>query len=283
MDNMRKVLFIALCHFLRWPSNPRMYLLLILLTGYMNMMLHPLRKFCEQYNTLISPWVFPYLMAEPYSLLMVMLGIVLLFCDAPFLDEEQPYIILRSGRLCWCFAQMLYIFLATVFYFLIVFLLTIVLLIPHVQFSDQWGIVINTLSQTSLGVQSGVALPFPSEITLRLSPFQAACTEFVMVSCIGIFLGLVMFTLNALFNRGIGAIVTTAFAVFPLFIRQTDWGLHYFSPVSWASLVVLDFSGTTTMPSVYYAVGVLAAACILMILLDACIVKKQNIDVVKSI
>ena len=107
MANLRKVLFVSLCHFRRWPTNPRMYLLLILLAGYINMMLYPVRDFCAQYNVAISPWVFPYLMAEPYSLLMVMLGIVLLFCDAPFLDEEQPYVILRAGRLCWCAAQIL--------------------------------------------------------------------------------------------------------------------------------------------------------------------------------
>ena len=283
MANLRKVLFVSLCHFRRWPTNPRMYLLLILLAGYINMMLYPVRDFCAQYNVAISPWVFPYLMAEPYSLLMVMLGIVLLFCDAPFLDEEQPYVILRAGRLCWCAAQILYMDMATIVYFLVVFLLTVVLLLPCVQFSADWGVAINTLAQTDLGFQAGVALPFPSEIMLRLSPLQAIGAELGMASWIGVFLGLVMFTLNALFNRGVGAIAATAFAVFPLFIRQTDWGLHYFSPVSWASLVVLDFSGNTTMPSVYYAAGVLAVACATLILLDVWIVKKQNIEVIKSI
>ena len=161
--------------------------------------------------------------------------------------------------------------------------MTVVLLLPCVQFSADWGVAINTLAQTDLGFQAGVALPFPSEIMLRLSPLQAIGAELGMASWIGVFLGLVMFTLNALFNRGVGAIAATAFAVFPLFIRQTDWGLHYFSPVSWASLVVLDFSGNTTMPSVYYAAGVLAVACATLILLDVWIVKKQNIEVIKSI
>ena len=30
--------------------------------------------------------------------MMLFLGVVLLFCDAPFIEDEQPYIMLRSGR-----------------------------------------------------------------------------------------------------------------------------------------------------------------------------------------
>lgn len=283
MANLRKSLFIALYHFRRWPTNPRIYLLFILLAGYIHMMVYPIRNFCAIYDVRISPWIFPCLMAEPYSLLMIMLGIILLFCDAPFLDEEQPYVILRAGRKCWCIAQLFYIVLAAFLYFLIVFTLTVVLLLPEIQFSVEWGTAINTLSKTDLGTQAGVAVPIPNKIILYFSPLQAICTELMMSSYVGILLGLIMFTLNLLLNRGAGAIAATALAVFPLFIRQTDWSLHYFSPVSWASLLILDTTGNTTMPSFSYAIGILTLVSVLLVLLDFRIVKKQNIDVIKSI
>lgn len=58
-------------------------------------------------------------------MMMLFLGVVLLFCDAPFIEDEQPYIMLRSGRRIWFIGQMLYIVVASVLYLIVLYFISV--------------------------------------------------------------------------------------------------------------------------------------------------------------
>src|SRR5699024_1005021 len=100
--------------------------------------------FCARGGYTVGPWVFPFLLAEPYSRLMVMLGLILLLCDAPFIESDHPALLLRSGRRTWTAGQVLYIAGTSAVYFAVVYLLTVLVLLPHVGFEPGWGKVIHT-------------------------------------------------------------------------------------------------------------------------------------------
>ncbi len=85
MDKIRRAFFIAGGNFKKWAVNPRMYVVFLLAAGYTAMMLRCISDFCESSGYKITPWVFPFFIAHPYSLLMIFLGLILLFCDAPFM------------------------------------------------------------------------------------------------------------------------------------------------------------------------------------------------------
>ena len=70
-------------------------------------------RFLFEVRYSITPYLFPFIMSDSNSVLLFTLGIVLLLCDAPFIEEDQPYIILRSGRKLWTLGQMLYMCIAT--------------------------------------------------------------------------------------------------------------------------------------------------------------------------
>lgn len=106
--------------------------------------------------------------------MMLFLGVVLLFCDAPFIEDEQPYIMLRSGRRIWFIGQMLYIVVASVLYLIVLYFISVLVLLPHIEWSAEWGKLLSTFSQTSAaGAKNGISIPFARVITARFDPIPA--------------------------------------------------------------------------------------------------------------
>lgn len=282
MDKLRKAISIAGNNFKKWPANPRAYVVLILIMGYITMMMNSINSFCDTSGYRITPWVFPFFMAQPYSLLMILLGLILLFCDAPFMDSECPYLIMRSGRSAWTAGQLVYILFSSAIYFLTVLALTIINLLPHLSWESGWGRVINTFSQNG-AASYGVVLPFDNVIVSYFEPLQAIALEYLLCWLMGIFTGLLMFVLNLAVSRSAGTIIASAFAIFPLFIRRSDYWFHYISPGSWTSLSVINFSGTSSFPSPSYVFSgfilLIAALTVTALLL----MRQRDIDVLKSV
>ena len=100
---------IALHNFKKWAVNPRLYILLLMEVLYLHSRLSPVGELCARTGYKVTPYLLPFLLDEGSAVMMLFLGVVLLFCDAPFIEDEQPYIMLRSGRRIWFIGQMLYI------------------------------------------------------------------------------------------------------------------------------------------------------------------------------
>lgn len=246
------------------------------------MMFGPIRSFCQETGYAIHPYVFPFFLAEPYSLLMVLLGFILLLCDAPFIEEGHPYLIMRSGRTIWTWGQLVYISLASLTYFTIVFFLTVLSLLPRLTFDSGWGKVINTLTQSTSSWYH-IPIPFDGSIAASLEPFQAIILELFLCWLLGTTLGFLMFIVNMYIGRNGGPIIASILSVFPLFIRRSDWWLHYVSPASWVSLSVIDLSGSTTFPSFGYAVTGLTVLIVLFASIAISSMRHRDIDILKTI
>lgn len=283
MAELRKAALLAAHNFQKWPVNPRVYVVFLLELAYVHWMVSPVGDFCAQGGHTVGPWVFPFLLAEPYSRLMVMLGLILLLCDAPFIESDHPALLLRSGRRTWTAGQVLYIAGTSAVYFAVVYLLTVLVLLPHVGFEPGWGKVIHTFCQTRMAGQHGIVLPFDHQISNALGPVEANLLELLLCWLLGTLLGLVLFVLNLTVNRSAGAICAAALAIFPLFVERAGWWMHYISPVSWASLSVVDLTGTTAFPSLGYALAVLAGGNALLALLAFLAMGRRDIDVLKSV
>ena len=98
---MRACLSITQNNLYKWVLNPRIYLVAVLLGAYFHSRIFPILQFCDHYQVGISPFLFPFFLSDDHVVLIVTLGAMLLFGDAPFIDLEQPYIVLRAGRKTW--------------------------------------------------------------------------------------------------------------------------------------------------------------------------------------
>lgn len=283
MDSIKKVFFIAVYNMKKWPINPRIYIIALIELLFLHSLLHPISYFCQQSGYDVTIYVFPYLMSNTNAVLIVMLGVVLLFCDAPFTELDQPYIILRSGRSLWVFGQAAYILLASFLYFMIIVLLSVLLLLPHVTWGLEWGKVIGTFAQTTVAIEQGIVVPFSFYIFNGYSPVMAMAISFFNCWLIASLLGMIMFLLNLNFSRFAGVLCAVILVLWQAVVSNTWTGFSYISPVSWVSLGKIDTTGTTLYPSLRY---VWIVSSVLLAALSCCCmlsIRRRDIDVLKSV
>lgn len=263
--------------------NPRMYLSLVLLVTYLHSRVVTLRSFCEFYRVKITPYLFPYVMSDDHVVLVFTLVVMLMLCDAPFIDLDQPYIVMRSGRKNWVLGQFLYIYFLCLCLTAFLFCSLLLLFFPHLEFSGEWGKAISTLVQTSAANEFGVTIPFDRYIYLGYSPISATLLSLFLCFSVSAFLGSLLFYLNFRVNRMMGILVCSLFILWQLVISKTNIELIRFSPVSWLKLGEIDVNGTTVYPNLEYALGVLFALLILFVCLSLFHARKTDIDVIKSV
>jgi hypothetical protein len=180
----------------------------------------PIREFSMQVGYRVTPWVFPALMSSRYFGVVLLLGLVLLFCDAPFMDAGQTLLMGRAGKKNWCAGQLIYIAVCTGVYFLAIFITQCLMLMPYLTFQSSWGRVITTISATT--VTSG-GLVFSRTLIETFDGATTTLVYFIALWLAGTMLGAVMFVLNLRFKRAIGAMAATAIILMQglvLFIHQ---------------------------------------------------------------
>ncbi len=264
----------------RWATNPRIYILAALLIIFLWDYIGPILHFSQAVGYRVSPWVFPFLSNTFYIQMILMLGIVFLFCDAPFLNEGQPYLLIRSGRVHWAVGQVLYIMIGTALYFLFVASISILMLAPNLYISTDWGKVLATLAQTDAGQVYHILLGIDHRTQLLYTPFQAFCLSLFLDWCAGTILGLVIFIINNYLNRAIGAIVASAIIFFErLIYNALSDVMYHFSPVSMARLARLDPSGLSLYPTITYACFFFLSSIVFLSILAVLSVRKRQIQI----
>jgi hypothetical protein len=93
--------------------------------------------------------ILPHLYNNRFYRLIIQFGVVLLFCNAPFVTSNSNFVIIRTGYKKWFCGQIAYIFLASLLYTAFVVITILLPLLPNLTFESSWGIVLSTLSQVS--------------------------------------------------------------------------------------------------------------------------------------
>ena len=274
--------------FRKWLQSPRIWMVFLLFSAFIsNSFTGSIRIFCEQYGAGSSIWLFPLALTMNNRRLWVMLLPILLFCDAPFLDEQQPFQIIRTGRIRWAVGQILYILTASGIFFIACFLISFMLVMPYWEFSFEWGKVINTLTQSYVTWDIGMDA-MPIEVIHNYTPLAATLLCGGATWIASSFIGLLMFFCNLWFQREAGILFASFFVGFAHFIEGMGisspawYQMRYISPVSWMDLSRIGRASASS-PSWGY---VFAAGTVLLTILSIGIllsVKRKSIEVIKTI
>ena len=283
MGDVKAICAIALYNLRKWAINPRIYLIFVMVTLYLHSILSPIRNFCVQASHNITPYVFPFIMSHTNSILLIMLGIALLFCDAPFIEIDQPYIIMRSGRTVWALGNLLYMLIASFIYFFFVLTCSIALLSPYLEFSLDWGRVIGTFAQSNVAPQQNIFVPFSFTIYNAYTPIAALLISFSNCCLIAFIVAMLMFVLNMNYSRFSGILAAAILLFWQVVVTNTWTGFTKFSPVTWVSLSSIDTNGSTLYPSLLYIHTAIVSMVILLSLLCVFSIKKRDIDILKSV
>ena len=270
-------------HFRKWPRSPRIWMVFLIMMTYCTpYFTTTIRQFCQDYDAACTGWLLPLALTVENRRLWIMLLPMLLFCDAPFLDEQQPFLIVRTGRLRWGAGQILYIFAASAVFYLVSFLIMALMLLPYLEFSLDWGKVIRTLSQGYI-TQMYAMDPLPEAVILQYTPLQAMLLCGAGTWVASSFIGRLMFLCNLWARREGGILLAGCFEGLAFFVERMAWFEgRYLSPVSWVNIKDIGL-GTKWSPSWTY---VFVTGGILLVVLSAAIlfsVRKKSIEVIRTV
>ena len=109
MKSLNCVLLICIQNIRKWQTDYRVWcavLFALIMTG---IYVDDMQRISEVLGTKMPIWIFPFLYSQFHTKLIFTLPVVLLFCSAPFLDRNQTYVFMRSGRIKLLCVHILYI------------------------------------------------------------------------------------------------------------------------------------------------------------------------------
>ena len=82
----------------KWGSNSRIKMCLIMSFLFVYSYISGMWKIIPLVGEKMNPWIFPFLFCWRFMKIVFMAPIVFIFCDAPFIDSNQSYVMLRTSR-----------------------------------------------------------------------------------------------------------------------------------------------------------------------------------------
>ena len=267
----------------RLLHNLRFYLAVAMVLFVLRDYLHPVKQWVSSLPMGITPWIFPYTTNGLFTQLTTMCGLIFVLCDAPFLDDAQPFIIIRSGRTCWCVGQLLYILCASLLYTCAIAVGCALLMLPKLEMSMEWGKVISTLASGYVELES--FLTFSNYIFETFAPLIAMLLSITYCwlgcSCLGI----IMFFFNLSGSRMLGNVVAGVLVLQDLFSMMIlPVGSEYFSLVSLTRFgIMLSDLAFGSRGNMIYSAVVLSSVALIFALLSLWRTRKMSVSVMPTI
>lgn len=270
MRSIRTIFYISFQNIRKWKTDYRVWMLAILILLITHGQISEISRAAAYIGTAQTPWIYPFLYAQFYMKLIYTLPLLLLFCDAPFLDNNQGFLISRTGRTKWCFGQLLYIVLTSALYYLFIIFLTILFPLFQMDWTADWGAILQTLSRTNvMGELEITTFTINQNVLAYFTPFQAMWFTFLVSWLSGVFLGFLVYACNICLQKKIfGGMVGGFLILLSAFLSNenpTGKGASYFSPMSWNTLNQIDIANMTNSPSFSYVMTFYLAGSALLI------------------
>ncbi|HML69425.1 MAG TPA: hypothetical protein PKA81_13650 [Clostridia bacterium] len=209
MFSVREAFGICNGQFREWPSNLRVYMAFLFgmavssvpVLNYLDF-----AKALQEPMNAVEPFIILQTLREQMTILL--LGLLLLLSDAPFINQRSTYSIIRVSRKSWAVGMILYVVAAAFLYYLVMLVFSIGLVSARAYFGNFWSDAIYSLANmpsVNSSIEFGIYFPYIM-IVKSLSPLQAVFHTVCLASIYGAILALVVFTVSMRNNRIYGLI-----------------------------------------------------------------------------
>ncbi len=284
MNCLKTIFHISAQNFRKWQTDYRIWTIAIFLLVLTLMYADDFKTVADYLGEKAPIWIFPFMYTKKHAKVLFTLPIILLFCDAPFIDKNQLFITMRTSRTKWLCGQILYIVLAGAVYYLFLFVVSVLSLIFFSEPSLQWDMsIITSAYNSSVMTGAGVATLSVSRITVEyFSPLLACFYTFLMSWMSAVFLGLLIFACNLFTGSRVWGIVSSSFFVVLTLVAKLRKYLDRFSPVTWSTLDGIDVGGLTVRPNIGYCLGGYAVLIIGLSVAILIFGRKKSFDIMKG-
>ncbi|MEN6418281.1 MAG: hypothetical protein ABFC73_05105 [Clostridiaceae bacterium] len=209
MFSVREAVGICNGQFRQWPGNLRVYMAFLFgmavssvpILNYLDF-----AKALQEPINAVEPFIIMQTLREHMTTLL--LGLLLLLSDAPFINQRSTYSIIRVSRKSWAVGMILYIVAAAFLYYLFMLAFSVGLVSANAYFGNFWSDAIYSLTNmpsVNSSIEFGICFPFFA-IIKSLSPFQAVFHTVCLASIYGAILALVVFAVSQRNNRIFGVL-----------------------------------------------------------------------------
>lgn len=281
MSWVKNVFRIAAQNFRKWQTDYRIWTIAFFLITMTLIYTDDVKQVADFHGYDMPIWIFPFLYSQFYTKVVFTIPVILMFCDAPFVDKNQIFIMMRTSRTNWLCGQILYIVLASGIYYLFIFAISIILTVFYSGFSLDWGKTLTAIAyDSSVAFEAGVSSLSISPIVVEyFSPLLACYFTFIMSWLSAIFLGLLVFACNLLTGSRLWGIIAGSF--FVAFTINAHWQspILWLSPISWGTLDKINVGGLTVRPSFTYCICILALLILVLTTVVFLFGSKKSLDV----
>lgn len=223
---------------------------------------HPLGELCAKYSIPVNGFSAAFIWTSGNTVFILFLGIFIMFCDLPFKDNQQMFLLSRSGKRTWIFSQVLYVIFVSFVYMAFIFVCFCAFILPNLAFdAGNWGKIIKSVAATNIGSDIGLRFSVMTSVLNDFAPLEGFLYAFGTAFAVSVILGLVMLSLNMIVKHNSGIIVSGGLIFFYMFSRMFGGFLiYYFSPLIWCSLTSADKHGISGFPDVSWIITVLCIA-----------------------
>lgn len=195
------------------------------------------------------------------AILIIFIGVFIMFADLPFKDNQQMFLLSRSGKRTWIFSQVLYVISVSVIYFAFIFVAFCVVLFPNLGFDVQsWGKIIRTIAATNATDAFELPIYIPQNVISDYLPIEAFLFSFGTAIAISVVLGLIVLIFNLIIKHNVGLIMSGVLISMCMFMNMGGSKImYYFSPLNWCSIYVADKKGVSVNPDVSW---IIVALCV---------------------
>jgi len=281
--SLKTIINICLQDLRKWQRDYRILIIAILLFLLVYDNVKSYRSISLSLNEPPSIWIYPFLYTQYHQKLIFTIPLLLLFSNAPFIDNNAVYVIARCKKSDWHLGQFLYIVISSAIYYIYILLWSVILLLPFAEISTDWGRSLKTMAASSLTKDMGYNfLDIPSFTIFYFTPVQAVWFTFLLSFLMAVMLGTMIYFLNIITNtRYIGSLVGSSIIIFSCFIENffTSSFARRFSPVTWITVDKVDVGGLTHNPSFTYCVTFFVSVSLILIAATLIFRKRIKLDI----
>lgn len=284
MKSFRILWVISKIHIFNWMKDYRVWSIFIIVGILIHSNLNEVVLFAKKVSYPLTPWIYPFIMSTRIVRMVIWLGFVLLQCDISDRNVNTPYLIIRVGKLRYHIGKIIYLFISTCIYHFYVAVIGIILNITHISFELDWGKVFGTLANDPFILDGTLnTVIIKGGIVNKFMPLHATGITFGLAILTGMFLGLIIYSINMILNSKICGILCGSLFILLDFLFQTvdylrEKGLLV-SPVSWSDIQMIDFTGASYKPSLFYILSMFGIIIIGLIILILITSKKSTIEI----
>lgn len=237
---------------------------------------------CKVLDYPCSFWYFLNVMTNHFMCGAIGLSAVYLFSNAPYLNRNGMYQMIRQGKYKWLLSQLGSIILSGFSFTAVLFFTGWIRMLPHMDWTLSWGRMMKTLAVTNAASQLNVTFVLKPSFMQSMEAWQAGLLAFMLDSFVFILIGFLLLAIGLLFNRMTALIFTGILAIVPFVANSWNLSRHLminlFSPVSWlqTGLFYTENMMYAEMPPVLWIWGMLSVYLALAVFLALLGVKRNH-------